>query len=59
VEVLTDTADPNHLVAVEKWASEEHDAAYRAWRAGDGQINLASFLASPPVLTKFTSVDEI
>ena len=59
VDVLSDTADPNHLVAVERWASEEHDAAYRAWRAGDGQTNLASFLASPPVLTKFTSLDEI
>ena len=59
VEVLIDTADPTHLVAVERWASEEHDAAYRAWRAGDGQTNLASFLASPPVLTKFTSADEI
>jgi quinol monooxygenase YgiN len=59
VEVLIDTADPTHLIAVERWASEDHDAAYRAWRAGDGQTNLASFLASPPVLTKFTSADEI
>ena len=59
VEVLIDTADPTHLVAVETWASEEHDAAYRAWRAGDGQTNLASFLVSPPVLTKFASADEI
>ena len=59
VEVLIDTADPTHLVAIERWASEAHDAAYRAWRAGDGKTNLASFLASPPVLTKFTSADEI
>ena len=59
VEVLIDTADPTHFVAVERWESEEHDAAYRAWRAGDGQTNLASFLASPPVLTKFTTADEI
>jgi quinol monooxygenase YgiN len=59
VDVLIDAADPTHIVAVERWASEEHDAAYRAWRAGDGQTNLASFLAAPPVLTKFTSADDI
>src|ERR1700683_2475257 len=59
VDVLIDTADPTHIVAVERWASEERDAAYRAWRAGDGQTTLASFLAVPPVLTKFTSADNI
>jgi quinol monooxygenase YgiN len=59
VDVLIDTADPTHLVAVERWASEEHDAAYRAWRAGAGKTNLASFLVSPPILTKFTSADEV
>ncbi len=59
VDVLIDTADPTHVVVVEKWASEERDAAYRTWRAGDGQTNLASFIASPPVLTKFTSADDI
>jgi quinol monooxygenase YgiN len=59
VEVLIDAEDPMHFVAVERWASEEHDAAYRAWRAGDGQTNLASFLASPPVLTKFAVADAI
>ena len=59
VDVLTDTADPTHLVAVERWASEEHDAAYRAWRAGDGKTNLGSFLATPPVLTKFFLADDI
>ena len=59
VEVLIDSADPTHIVAVEKWASEERDAAYRAWRAGDGQTNLASFLTSPPVLTKFSLADDI
>jgi quinol monooxygenase YgiN len=59
VEVLIDTADPTHIVAVERWASEEDDAAYRAWRAGDGQTNLASFLAAPRILTKFVSAEEI
>src|SRR5271154_2299991 len=59
VEVLIDIADPTHIVAVERWASEERDAAYRAWRAGDGKTNLASFLAAPPVLTKFDSADDV
>ncbi len=59
VEVLIDSADPAHFVAVERWASEEHDAAYRAWRAGDGQTNLASYVAAAPVLTKFTVADDI
>lgn len=59
VDVLIDIADPTHIVAVERWASEERDAAYRAWRAGDGQTNLASFLAEPPVLTRFSLADDI
>jgi quinol monooxygenase YgiN len=59
VDVLIDSDDPTHIVAVEKWASEEHDAAYRTWRAGDGKTNLASSLVSPPVLTKFSEADDI
>jgi heme oxygenase (mycobilin-producing) len=59
VEVLIDSDDPTHIVAVEKWVSEEHDAAYRAWRAGDGKTNLAPYLASRPTLTKFSSADDI
>lgn len=59
VEVLVELDDPAHIVVVERWASEDHDAAYRAWRAGDGQSNLASFLAEPPALTKYSSSDEI
>jgi quinol monooxygenase YgiN len=59
LEVLIDNDDPTHIVAVEKWASEEHDTAYRAWRAGDGKTNLASYLVSPPILTKFSSADHI
>lgn len=59
VDVLIDSADPTHIVAIEKWASEEHDAAYRVWRAGDGKTNLAASLASPPILTKFISANHI
>ncbi len=53
VEVLTDSADPEHFLVVEQWASLEHDAAYRAWRAGDGASALGDLLAAPPVLTRF------
>jgi quinol monooxygenase YgiN len=59
VEVLIDTADPAHFVAVETWESEGHGAAYRAWRAGDGQTNLGTFLAAAPVLTQFSVADTI
>jgi len=54
VEVLVDTADPAHFVAVETWQSIEHDDAYRAWRATpEGASALGSILAGPPTLTRF------
>ncbi len=53
IEVLTDIADPAHVVVVELWESNEHDLAYRAWRAGPGASDLGSVLAEPAVLTKF------
>lgn len=53
VDVLVDSADPAHFLVVEQWVSMEHDAAYRAWRAGDGASGLAELLAAPPVLTHF------
>jgi len=59
VEVLTDTDDPTHFVLVEKWASLEHDAAYRAWRAGPGKSSLGAILAGVPVLTKFETAEGI
>ena len=54
VEVLIDTNDPAHVIVHETWASLEADAAYRAWRAGDGANNLRSVLAGAPVLTVLT-----
>ncbi|MGX7678942.1 putative quinol monooxygenase [Jatrophihabitans sp. DSM 45814] len=54
VQVLTDLADPAHIILVESWASEEDDAAYRAWRAGEGASNLASVLSGAPVLTRLS-----
>lgn len=55
-EVLTDLADPSLLVIVETWASEEHDAAYRAWRRGAGApTKLLAVLAGPPTLRRFST----
>ena len=60
VEVLIDSADPAHLVFVEKWDSEAHDAAYRAWRATpEGASNLGELLTGRPTLTKFTDAPQI
>lgn len=56
VDVLVDRDDPAHWVAYERWESEEHDAAYREFRAGPGQISdLGPLLAAAPVLTMFTT----
>lgn len=53
VDVLVDNEDPAHFLVVEQWVSMEHDAAYRAWRAGDGASGLAELLTAPPVLMHF------
>jgi heme oxygenase (mycobilin-producing) len=53
VTVIEDKDDPAHLVAVEEWESLDKDAAYRAWRAGDGatgMADLAPHIAGPPSL---------
>lgn len=56
VDVLVDTDDPTRVVLLETWASLEDDDAYRAWRATpDGASQLATVLARPPVLTRFTT----
>lgn len=55
VDVLVDRDDPAHWIAYETWESEEHDAAYREFRAGPGEItDLGPLLAAAPVLTMFT-----
>jgi quinol monooxygenase YgiN len=52
VEVIQDSDDPTRLIAVERWASLEHDRAYRAWRAGEGRIaDGAELFAGPRKLT--------
>ena len=58
VDVLVDTADPAHFIAVERWESLAHDDAYRAWRATpEGASALGSILAGPPTLTRLESAD--
>lgn len=58
VEVLTDLEDPTRVTAFERWESLEHDAAYRAWRAGDGaRPALGALLAAPPVLRHWSTAD--
>jgi quinol monooxygenase YgiN len=59
VAVLADSADPVHFLVMERWASLEHDSAYRAWRAADGASALGDLLAAPPVLTHFATSFEI
>lgn len=53
VDILVDSTNPAHVLVVEQWESMEHDAAYRAWRAGEGASGLGALLAAPPVLTHF------
>ena len=49
VTVLTDSADPAHVVLYETCESIDHDRAYRAWRASaEGASELGSLLAAPP-----------
>jgi heme oxygenase (mycobilin-producing) len=49
VEVIQDHEDPARFVAVERWASLEHDRAYRAWRAGEGRAQDGSELFARPM----------
>jgi heme oxygenase (mycobilin-producing) len=56
VEVLYDVTDPNHVVVIERWASLEHDDAYRTWRATpEGASELGTLLAERPRLTRWNS----
>ncbi len=48
VDVIQDSDDPARLIAVERWASLEHDRAYRAWRQGEGRITEGEELFEGP-----------
>lgn len=60
VEVLLDADDQTHIVLVERWASVESDAAYRAWRATPaGASSLRTVLAGPPRLARYDVAPDI
>jgi quinol monooxygenase YgiN len=56
IEVLYDVANPAHVVVIERWASLEHDDAYRAWRATpEGASGLGALLSERPRLTRWSA----
>jgi quinol monooxygenase YgiN len=58
VTVHRDAGRPDAVVLIERWASREDDAAYRAWRAGDGAVPaLGPLLAAAPAIRYFDDVD--
>lgn len=60
VEVFEDGDDPSRVVAVEHWASLEHDRAYRAWRDGEGRIvEGGDLFVGPPRLTVGVVRDDV
>ncbi|OAK56235.1 putative quinol monooxygenase [Rhodococcoides kyotonense] len=51
IDVFEDPDTANRWVCFERWASAEHDAAYRAFRAGPGAItDLGEHLSAAPKL---------
>jgi heme oxygenase (mycobilin-producing) len=60
VEVFQDHEDPARFLAVEHWASFEHDRAYRAWRTGEGRVEEgAELFAGPRKLTAGVVRDDV
>ncbi|WP_166875404.1 putative quinol monooxygenase [Salinibacterium sp. ZJ450] len=54
IDVLVDQADNTRWLLVEKWESEENDAAYRAYRAEKGiKSALGPLLAGAPEVVKY------
>jgi quinol monooxygenase YgiN len=54
IVVLEDVDDPAHVTVVERWASLQHDDAYRAWRATpEGASGLGVFTAAAPRLVRY------
>jgi quinol monooxygenase YgiN len=58
VTVHRDTANPDAIVLVERWATREDDTAYREWRAGDGATpEMAPLVAGRPRIVWYEDVD--
>jgi quinol monooxygenase YgiN len=61
VDVLVDSTDETRWLCIERWASPEADAAYRAWRAtpeGAAQ-GLGPLLAGAPGLSSYTVAEDV
>ena len=60
IEVLVDADDKTRWTIVERWESDEHDQAYRQFRAGEGKITeLGPLLSATPQLTKFATDESL
>ena len=57
VTVHRDSANPDTILLVEKWASLADDEAYRAWRAGDGAVHEMVGLIAGMSIRYFDDVD--
>ncbi|WP_332603212.1 putative quinol monooxygenase [Arthrobacter sp. S2(2024)] len=57
LEVLTDNADPCHIVVVEKWSSTQAHDSYSEWRSKPaGKNDLGTILAAPPALQRYSNI---
>jgi len=60
IEVLVDADNEARWTIVERWESDEHDRAYRQFRAGEGKITeLGPLLSAPSQLSKFATDESL
>jgi quinol monooxygenase YgiN len=58
VDVLVADDDAGHWVIYERWETLAHDAAYQAFRDGEGAVvGFGELLAGPPGKTRYTIAD--
>jgi hypothetical protein len=57
--VLLDTEDASRVILLGQWTAADADAAYRAWRAGEGATELGSLLVGPPQVSQFEIANDI
>ena len=58
VDVLVAGDDEGHWVIYERWESAAHDAAYQAFRDGEGEVvGFGELLAAPPEKMRYTVAD--
>lgn len=58
VDVLVADDDDGHWVIYERWETLAHDAAYQAFRDGEGAVvGFGELLAAPPGKTRYTIAD--